>query len=228
MNDMLISARHLTAHVASTGKHTLRIVNDVSLDIQRGESYAIVGKSGSGKTSLISILGLLNARYSGELMFDGKNMRSMSDRERAVVRSTRIGFVFQNYSLIPQINVWQNVALPMQYARKGSSSRRRHRALDCLRQVGLDARAADRPRTLSGGEQQRVAIARAMVCAPDLLICDEPTGALDKDTGDAVMELLMRLVRTEGRTLVMVTHDTDIAKLCQHQLRMDRGMITPC
>ena len=227
-DQLLVQARGLRCDVHIPGGRLLRVVDDVSLDIRCGESYAIVGKSGSGKTSLISILGLLNSRYEGSLIFDGCDMASIGDRRRAMLRASSIGFVFQNYSLIRQLKVWENVALPLRYSRRGSEPKRHRIAMEYLERVGLAERGGEYPRTLSGGEQQRVAIARALVCSPRLLICDEPTGALDKDTGEAVMALLMNLVADDSRTLVLVTHDADVAAMCRHRLHMDRGRVEPC
>ncbi|NMM93679.1 ABC transporter ATP-binding protein [Bifidobacterium oedipodis] len=226
--DTVLSTEHLSASVAMGGKEVLRIVNDVSITIRKGSSYAIVGKSGSGKTSLISILGLLNAHYEGTLLLNGHDVATLSNLQRARLRANYMGFVFQNYSLIRQLNVWENVALPMEYAGHSISKARKKRSLECLERVGLAHHAKDNVRSLSGGEQQRVAIARALACKPKLIICDEPTGALDKDTGDAVMDLLLELVAADGCTLILVTHDADIAALCEQRFRMDRGMITPC
>lgn len=231
-DEIVLGAEHLSAAVRLPDGSTLHTVNDVSLQLHAGQSYAIVGKSGSGKTSLISLLGLLNARYQGTLTLEGRDMAAVGDRQRARLRAARIGFVFQNYSLIRQLNVWENVALPLHYASAGANARtarqRRRRALDCLDQVGLKARAKAKPHMLSGGEQQRVAIARALAGEPKLIICDEPTGALDKATGESVMALLMALVATNGCTLVLVTHDPDLAALCQHRYHMEQGALTPC
>ncbi|WP_223851954.1 ABC transporter ATP-binding protein [Bifidobacterium myosotis] len=226
--DVLLCARHISAQVPLPDGSVLPIVKDASLTVRSGQSYAIVGKSGSGKTSLISILGLLNANYHGSLTIDGMDMASLSDSRRAQLRASRIGFVFQNYSLIPQLNVWENVALPMEYAHQGTTRQRKDRAMECLGRVGLADRARNHIRMLSGGEQQRVAIARALACAPQLIICDEPTGALDTGTGDAIMTLLMDLVASGRRTLILVTHDPDIAALCNHRLHMDGGRLTAC
>jgi putative ABC transport system ATP-binding protein len=224
----MIKSSCLNAQVTLPDRSVLRTVNDVTVELRKEHSYAVLGKSGSGKTSLISIFGLLNRHYEGLLQFDGQDVSALSDKELAKIRASRIGFVFQNYSLMKQLSVWENVALPLQYGTNPKSSRRRKIAMAFLAEVGLEQRCDDRPSSLSGGEQQRVAIARALVADPDLVICDEPTGALDKQTGDKVMTVLMDLVVSHHKTLILVTHDPDIALICEHRLSMNEGRITPC
>ncbi|WFN90949.1 ABC transporter ATP-binding protein [Arcanobacterium wilhelmae] len=197
----------------------------MNLEIEEGHSYSIMGRSGSGKTSLISIIGMLNMRVEGGYHYHGRNVRDLSDRERAKLRADKIGFVFQNYSLIAHMRVWENVALPLMYAKSVPRTELRPRALEALEEVGLAKRAHDYPSRLSGGEQQRVAIARALVSDPELMICDEPTGALDRSTGDRVMETLLTLISEKSVTLVMVTHDREIARMCENQLVMDVGRV---
>lgn len=221
----LVGLRDVRASVDLPDKSTLTTVDGIDLDLKAGTSYALVGKSGSGKTSLVSIIGLLNSSYSGSYLYDGIDVAKMKDRERARMRCHELGFVFQNYSLIAHLKAWENVALPLEYGGGVSAHERRERAEARLAEVGLGGRATELPSRLSGGEQQRVAIARALVGQPRLLICDEPTGALDRDTGNLVMELLMGLVAERRTTLLLVTHDPDIAALCSHQFRMDRGKI---
>lgn len=222
----LIRLNHLSAEVRLPSGGRLTTVNDVSASFERGTSTAIVGKSGSGKTSLASIIGLLNNDYNGTLSYDGRDCAAWSDADRSRFRCRHIGFVFQNYSLIPHLSAWENVALPLQY--RGDMPMRiiRRRAVRMLHTVGLEDRADSMPSRLSGGEQQRVAIARALVADPDLLICDEPTGALDTETGDMVAAILFRQVQELGVTLILVTHDPQLAARCERQLTIDRGRLS--
>ncbi|OXN00371.1 ABC transporter ATP-binding protein [Bifidobacterium vansinderenii] len=227
MNDTpLIRLDHLSAKVRLPDGGRLTTVNNVSASFERGTSTAIVGKSGSGKTSLASIIGLLNNDYSGTLSYDGRDCAAWSDADRSHFRCRHIGFVFQNYSLIPHLSAWENVALPLQY-RGGTPMRTiRRRAVRMLHTVGLAKRADSMPSRLSGGEQQRVAIARALATDPDLLICDEPTGALDTETGDMVAAILFRQVQELGVTLILVTHDPQLAARCERRLTIDRGKLS--
>ena len=222
----LILLDHLSATVRLPGGGRLTTVDDVSTSFERGTSTAIVGKSGSGKTSLASIIGLLNTDYDGVLSYDGRDCSAWNDADRSRFRCRHIGFVFQNYSLIPHLSAWENVALPLQY-RGGMPMRTiRRRASRMLHTVGLADRSHSMPSRLSGGEQQRVAIARALVTGPDLLICDEPTGALDTETGDMVATILFRQVRELGATLILVTHDPQLATRCERRLTIDRGRLS--
>ncbi|MGV9189320.1 ABC transporter ATP-binding protein [Arcanobacterium canis] len=221
----LISLVNLNANVLLPDGNHLTTVDCVNLDVEEGHSYSIMGRSGSGKTSLISIIGMLNMRFDGQYLYHGQDVHRMSDRERAKLRAEKIGFVFQNYSLIAHMHVWENVALPLMYSKKMSRRELRLRSLTALDEVGLANRAHDYPSRLSGGEQQRVAIARALVTNPEFIICDEPTGALDRSTGDRVMETLLALIDQKSVTLLLVTHDQEIAQMCENQLTMDRGRV---
>ena len=217
MNDSsgesLIQIKNLTAAVRLNNGDTLVTVNNASIELKRGNSYAIVGKSGSGKTSLISIIGLLNRSYKGEYLYDGVSVSALTDRELSMLRANNIGFVFQNYSLIKHLRVWENIELPLLYAKKNMKS------------VGLEDKENDYPANLSGGEQQRVAIARALTVSPEAILCDEPTGALDKKTGQQIMELLLQIVRENNIMLLLVTHDSDIANTCDTIFEMDEGRL---
>ena len=222
-----IELSHLTASVRLNNGQMLTTVNDVSLKLNRGHSYAIVGKSGSGKTSLISIIGLLNQSWEGSYCYEGKSISELSDTTLSAMRAKKIGFVFQNYSLIKHLRVWENVELPMLYGKTAGNKKQRYaRILELLKSVGLEGKEKDFPSNLSGGEQQRVAIARALAAAPEALLCDEPTGALDKKTGQEVMELLHRIVREQDILLLMVTHDPDLAATCDTIYRMDGGRLS--
>lgn len=171
----------------------------------------VVGRSGSGKSTLLALLGLLDRPDAGEVRINGRDTGRLSDAARSHLRNEHIGFIFQNYSLLPHLNAAQNVALPFMQGRRMPGSYVRSRVTQCLEAVGLGGRADARPRHLSGGEQQRVAIARAVVREPGLVLADEPTGSLDHATADLVLDLLIGAVRRSGTTLLLVTHDADIA-----------------
>lgn len=226
MSETIIKTNNLTATVPLKDGSLLTTVNRVNLDLKTGCSYAIVGKSGSGKTSLISILGLLNASFQGQYYYQGKDVSQLSDRELSDLRSQQIGFVFQNYSLIKHLKVWENIDLSLVYAKKKIGVKKRMEVIQkALSDVGLDSKQHYYPSDLSGGEQQRVAIARALVIEPQVIICDEPTGALDKQTGKQVMNLLQAIIKKHNTILILVTHDPDLAQLCDIVLQMDEGEI---
>ena len=226
MCDNVIRVEGLTAKIKLNNGEILTTVNDANFCLRRGESYAVVGKSGSGKTSLVSILGLLNSSFHGEYFFDDVAVKKLSDRKLSKLRSEKFGFVFQNYSLIPHLRVWENIELPLIYARANlKKKQRKKRISELLEMVGLKDRENEFPSSLSGGEQQRVAIARALVAFPEVLICDEPTGALDKKTGEHIMNILYDSVKKENTMLILVTHDPDLAISCDKVLTMDEGRI---
>lgn len=227
MSEVLLKLEDVTAKVKLGRRQVLTTVDSVSLSLIRGTSNAIIGKSGSGKTSLISILGLLNSEFTGRYTYGDYDVSGLSDRKRSKLRASNIGFVFQNYSLIRHLSVAQNVDLSLRYScEKLSHKQRFDRIRQALEDVGLAERAKEHPGSLSGGEQQRVAIARALVLRPELLICDEPTGALDTDTGVQVLNVLMELVKSSHTTLVLVTHDNDVAARCENLMYMDSGRLT--
>ena len=226
IDESLIKIRDLTATVKLNNGEILTTVSNAHLELKRGHSYAIVGKSGSGKTSLISIIGLLNRCYQGEYIYNGTPVSTLSDRKLSMLRANNIGFVFQNYSLIKHLRVWENIELQLLYAKKSLGKRQRQDHIHKLLQsVGLEGKENDYPTNLSGGEQQRVAIARALVVSPEAILCDEPTGALDKKTGQQIMSLLLRVVKENKIMLLLVTHDPDIAHTCDTIFRMDEGRI---
>jgi len=200
----------------------------VSFQIQRGEAIAIMGQSGSGKSTLMNLLGCLDLPSRGEYWFNGQNIALLSDDELAAVRNKRIGFVFQQFNLLSRTTILRNVEMPLTYARNGDGTPLqdiRPRAEAMLRAVGLGDRMKHRPTELSGGQQQRVAIARALVNEPDLILADEPTGNLDSHTGAEIMNLLLRLNQEQNLTLVIVTHDTSIARHTQRTIRLRDGLI---
>ena len=191
------------------GKDPVRVLKNINLEVEQGEYLAIMGPSGSGKTTLMNIIGCLDVPTSGTYELNGQNLRNLNDDALAEIRNKHIGFVFQGFHLMPKMDALENVALPLLYA--GVSVKdRRERAAEALRSVGLEDRIHFMPNQLSGGQCQRVAIARAMVGKPDLLLADEPTGALDTKSGLQIMEIFRRLSE-EGMTILMITHAPEIA-----------------
>jgi putative ABC transport system ATP-binding protein len=206
------------------GSHTVTALDGVDLRIDNGEFTAIVGRSGSGKTTLLDLAGLLLRPTSGTVLLDGEDTAKLSDGRRADVRARRIGFIFQEYNLLPALNVLENVVLACRYGGLARQEGRR-RALELLELVGLEDRLRHRPDQLSGGQQQRVAIARALVNRPALVLGDEPTGAVDSQTSDELVALLRRLNREEGVTFVVVTHDLELAAQTDRIVRLADGRI---
>jgi len=205
------------------GEEEVAALAGVSMRIERGESVAVIGPSGSGKSSLMNILGGLDRPTSGTYRFDGEDVGQFDDDQLAEFRRRRIGFIFQSFQLLPRLTALQNVELPMIYAGMAPAERRA-RAAELLDRVGLGSRMGHRPTQLSGGQQQRVAIARALANAPDLLLADEPTGALDTHTGEEVMALFKALNR-DGLTLVIVTHDPEVAAEAARRVSFRDGLI---
>ena len=217
-----LAARHLVKiYNADRPDIAVRAVDDVSFTVQQGESVAIVGPSGGGKSTLMYILGCLARPTSGSYLIDGRDVVRLGDDALAAVRNRHIGFVFQAANLLPRRTAVENVMLPLTYAGVRGA---RERALEALERVGLAKRAGHRPNELSGGQLQRVAIARAVVTRPSLLLCDEPTGALDSRTGREILDLLEALNR-EGTTLLMVTHDPAVARRMRRALRIRDGRL---
>ncbi|WNK21122.1 ATP-binding cassette domain-containing protein [Halomonas piscis] len=217
----LIHAAGLSKQVAS-GADTLVILHELSLNVAPGESVAILGKSGSGKSTLLGLLAGLDTPSAGELALFGEPLGSLDEDARAALRAGRVGFVFQNFQLLPTLSALENVRLPLELtARQGRSDAARQ----WLSRVGLGERTAHLPKQLSGGEQQRVALARAFVTDPELVFADEPTGNLDPETGASVIELLFTLNREAGTTLVLVTHDYALARRCSRCLRLENGRL---
>jgi len=204
----------------STAESELEILRGIDLEIKRGETAAIVGASGSGKSTLLGLLAGLDAPSSGEITLDGTNIVNLDEDERAMLRSEKVGFVFQNFQLLPALTALENVMLPLELAGIDGA---REKSEEFLSRVGLAERLHHYPRTLSGGEQQRVAIARAFASQPLILFADEPTGNLDTTTVATVVELLFGLNKEEGTTLVLVTHDNTLADRCQRKFTMTAG-----
>jgi len=204
----------------------LTILSGVDLDVAVGDRVSIVGRSGSGKSTLLNLLGLLDNPTSGDLEFDGRPVRSFSSAERDRVRGRDVGFIFQQFNLLQGRTALENVMTPLLYARGKQFWQRARIATEMLERVGLGHRLAAMPDKLSGGEQQRVAIARSLVRGPRLILADEPTGALDLETGADVMTLLDEVATGSGAALITITHDPAIAALASRHLRLDHGVLT--
>ena len=201
----------------------VRALDGITLDIDRGEFVAIVGKSGSGKSTMMNVLGCLDIPTHGDYLLDGVNVRELTDKELSRIRNKQIGFIFQQYNLIQNLNVLENVELPLIY--QGiSAERRRELAEEALEKVGLADRAKHKPPEMSGGQQQRTAIARAIATHPPIIMADEPTGALDSHTGQDVLQFLQRLNK-DGSTVILITHDNGIAATARRVVRLTDGKI---
>jgi putative ABC transport system ATP-binding protein len=203
------------------GARELQVLRGINMDVDEGEMVAIMGASGSGKSTLLNILGCLDVPTSGSYLLDGKEVSQLNSEELAEVRSLKIGFIFQQFNLLPQLSALDNVELGMEYA----SGVDREVALESLNLVGLADRVHHRPRELSGGEQQRVAIARALAKQPPIILADEPTGNLDSKSGREIMSILTELHKERHLTLIMITHDAATAKYCQRTIRIIDGEI---
>ena len=219
---MLIQAHHLVK-TYTMGDQTVHALRDVSIDIAEGDFVAIMGASGSGKSTLMNILGCLDLPTSSEYLLAGEAVQGMAQDQLASIRNRRIGFVFQQFNLLPRTSALENVELPMVYGGV-KALERKTRALKALEQVGLGTRSEHTPAELSGGQQQRVAIARALVNSPQLILADEPTGALDSQTSEDIMRLLTDL-NQQGMTVIIVTHEPDIAEWARRKVVFKDGSI---
>ncbi len=212
---------HKTYH---EGDRSLPVLGGISLDIAAGEFFAILGASGSGKSTLLNLLSGIDSPDSGRILIEGRDITPLNDRQLTLFRRDHIGIVFQFFNLIPTLTVRENITLPQELSGAGIQAAKK-RADDLLEQVGLGDRAGTFPDKLSGGEQQRVAIARALLHEPKLVLADEPTGNLDEDTGRTVIELLLRLTRGAGKTMVMATHSAEIARQADRLCRIHEGQL---
>jgi putative ABC transport system ATP-binding protein len=203
------------------GGRRRHILNDVDFDIQAGEFFVLLGKSGSGKSTLLNLLSGIDTADSGSIVINGVDITRMDDRALTLFRRTQIGIVFQFFNLIPTLTVLENITLPMELAGRRADQRARM----LLDRVGLSGRGLDFPDKLSGGEQQRVAIARALISEPSVVLADEPTGNLDEETGEKILELLLELTKNSGKTLVMATHNPEIVPLADRVCRIHDGRL---
>ena len=207
------------------GDEEVRASDGVSLSIDRGEFVAIVGKSGSGKSTLMNIIGALDVPTEGEYILGGEDVSEMSDDQLAQIRNKMIGFIFQQYNLLPKLNLLENVELPLLYAGVPVQERK-ERALKSLAKVGLEEKWKNLPNQLSGGQQQRVSIARALAKNPKLLLCDEPTGALDYQTGKAILKLLQDMCRERGMTVIVITHNSALTPMADRVIKIKNGKVS--
>jgi putative ABC transport system ATP-binding protein len=220
---LLIDLKNITKTYFS-GDNEYPVLKGVDFSLQRGEMVAIVGASGSGKSTLMNVIGFLDRCTKGSYYFLGKDVSQLSDQALSHIRNQKVGFVFQSFFLLPRLSVLHNVMLPLFY-REESKQLAQQKAFALLEKMNIESFAYHRPNQLSGGQQQRVAIARALVGDPDIILADEPTGSLDSTTGQEVMELFLKLNKEEKRTIVLVTHDKEVSRLCQRTVTIKDGKI---
>ncbi|HUG03246.1 MAG TPA: ABC transporter ATP-binding protein [Steroidobacteraceae bacterium] len=223
MNDALVQVRSVDKSY-QRGKQSVEVLHRLTLDIPRGDFVALMGPSGSGKTTLLNLIGGLDRPTAGEIVIDGQRIDRLSGSRLARWRARNVGFVFQFYNLMPVLTAERNVELPLLLTDLSAAQRRKSVAV-ALQVVGLEDRARHKPKELSGGQEQRVAIARALVSDPTMLICDEPTGDLDRRTANEILGLLQVLNREHGKTIVIVTHDPKAAEFARHTLHLEKGQL---
>ena len=219
----LVEIRNLSK-TYERGKQKVEVLHHVQLDIEQGDFMALMGPSGSGKTTLLNLIGGLDSPTDGSITIGGRRIDNLSEGALARWRSANVGFVFQFYNLLPMLSARKNVELPLLLTRLSAAQRKRNAEV-ALELVGLAERSTHKPSELSGGQQQRVAIARAIVSDPTLLVCDEPTGDLDRQSAEEVLTLLQQLNREHGKTIIMVTHDPKAAGFARHTLHLDKGSL---
>lgn len=210
--------------IYTKGKESVEVLNDINLEIEEGDFIALMGPSGSGKTTLLNLIGGIDRPTGGRVVVGGQELAALSSKKLAKWRSEHIGFVFQLYHLLPVLSAQRNVELPLLLTNLSRKQRKKNAEL-ALQIVGLEDRGKHKPGELSGGQQQRVGIARAIVADPVLLVCDEPTGDLDRDNADEILDLLGILNREHGKTIIMVTHDPKAADHARHTLHLDKGQL---
>jgi putative ABC transport system ATP-binding protein len=222
MTNLVVNAQNITK-VYVMGEVEVHALRGLSLQIEEGEIVAIMGPSGSGKSTMMNILGCLDRPTAGSYHLDGESVAGLNDDQLASIRNRKVGFVFQSFNLLPRATALSNVELPLRYAENGKN--RRSKAKEALESVGLGDRITHRPKELSGGEQQRVAMARALVNNPSIIMADEPTGNLDSKSGDEIMKILLKLNKERGTTLIIVTHDPEIAEYTQRKIFIRDGVV---
>ncbi len=221
MSEKILETEDLCKYYGS-GENIVKAIDHTTMHIQRGEFTAVVGRSGSGKSTLLHMLGALDRPDSGRVLIEGKDVFSLKDEQLAIFRRRKIGFIFQNFNLIPSLNVWENIVLPIGLDKKKAN---KERVLDLAQRIGIQDRLEALPNTLSGGQQQRVAIARALAAKRAIILADEPTGNLDSGTELEVISLLKTCVNEYGQTLVMITHDETIAQMADRVLEIEDGKV---
>lgn len=204
------------------GDGRVNVLKNINFEIEKGEVVAVIGKSGSGKSTMLSLLSGLDSPDTGEILIEGKNIASMSEKDLTLFRASHIGIVFQQFHLVSTLTAYENILLPLELLKRPEASKR---VTSLLEAVGLNHRSNHLPSELSGGEAQRVAIARAMAITPTILFADEPSGNLDEETGEKVMELLFKMVKSSGTTMILVTHDLDLARKCSRVLHLEHGSL---
>jgi putative ABC transport system ATP-binding protein len=219
----LVEIRNVSK-VYERGKQKVEVLHHIDLDIAKGDFFALMGPSGSGKTTLLNLIGGLDSPTDGSITVGGERIDTLGEGALAKWRSAHVGFIFQFYNLLPMLSAQKNVELPLLLTKLSAAERKRNAGI-ALQLVGLGDRATHKPTELSGGQQQRVAIARAIVSDPDLLVCDEPTGDLDRQSAEDVLNLLQMLNRDHGKTIIMVTHDPKAAEHARHTLHLDKGTL---
>ena len=224
MSESLVSVKEVNK-TYQRGGETLVVLDDVNLEVPKGDFLALMGPSGSGKSTLLNLIGGLDTPTSGSIEVDGERLDTLNSKALSKWRASHIGFIFQFYNLLPVLTAFRNVELPLLLTKLSGSERKQH-VETALNIVSLEDRASHKPSELSGGQQQRVAIARALVSDPDILVCDEPTGDLDRGTATEILQLLQILNRDHGKTILMVTHDPMAAESAKRILQLDKGRLT--
>ena len=224
MSDSLVSVKEVNK-TYKRGGETLVVLDDLNLEVPKGDFLALMGPSGSGKSTLLNLIGGLDTPTSGRIEVDGERLDTLNSKALSKWRASHVGFIFQFYNLLPVLTAFRNVELPLLLTKLSGSERRQH-VETALNIVSLEDRASHKPSELSGGQQQRVAIARALVSDPDILVCDEPTGDLDRGTATEILQLLQILNRDHGKTILMVTHDPMAAESAKRILNLDKGKLT--
>lgn len=223
-NEPIIRMEHIIKRFYIGQPNELEILHGIDLSVKRGEFVSIVGESGSGKSTLMNIMGVLDRQTEGEYFLENQNVNEMDDTARSVVRNQKIGFVFQNFNLIPRANALKNVTLPLMYSEKRPKNANEI-GMEMLKLVGMEERADHKPNELSGGQNQRIAIARAMINQPAIILADEPTGALDSQTGHMIMDIFHKLHEEQGKTIILITHSRELAAETQRIVTLNDGSI---